>query len=319
MSDPADQTVALCGRLLADFLALRAGRATRLDSLERWSGVEAALLAGDIGGRAVAAALVFLAPLTAAGPWYRARDALMARLAARLSGGYLIWAPQPADLPDREPHTSDFVRRAEETLARFAPGGRGDIRFPVSVVIRKSDEEGSYVTARGGLAASWAQFTNRVFGHFQLDSTDLHRLPAGDGHLTALIDRVVEAANGVTLGASVEVALEDAWAAQRLMAGDGVAIIGEPPGNTTSSGAGLRRSLRRAVQELRGPLLAREAEARVVCFVGPYTSITQQPVGAALLGFDPGLYQGIDLLCVAAEGEVRPLLDLSRLALLAGR
>jgi hypothetical protein len=215
-------------------------------------------------------------------------------------------------MPEREPYTSEFILRVEESLQRFVPGGHGEVRFPIMIAVRRSDAEGSYVTARGGLASLWARFTGRVFGHFQLDSSELFRLPAGEGYRTELIDQIVTVANGLDVGATGYVETEDAWPAQRLRGGDGFAIIGEPPASELSSGAGLRRALRRTLQAVRGPLAERGGAARVLCFVGPYTYMDEQPVRAALLGFDPGLYQGIDLICLASEGEVRPLLDLTR-------
>jgi hypothetical protein len=202
---------------------------------------------------------------------------------------------------------------------RFVPGGHGEVRFPVALTLRKSDDEGSYLTARGGLASAWAQFTGRVFGHYQLDSTELHRLPAGEGHLTSLVDRITERANTLDLGQTVEIEAEDAWTMQRLSAGDGMLIVGEPPGAELSSGAALRRNLRRVMQALRGPLLAQTATVRVIGFIGPYADFKDQPVGTALLGFDPALYAGIDLVLLAADGEVAPILDLTRSALLAQR
>jgi hypothetical protein len=70
------------------------------------------------------------------------------------------------------------ITRVEAAAAALEPGGRAEVRFPVMLYLRKSDEEGGYLTARGGLAPHWARFTGRVFGHYQLDSTELHRLPA---------------------------------------------------------------------------------------------------------------------------------------------
>ncbi len=323
----ADRAARLCLQLLADWLGERTARSLRLVPTAPVPDTSATIATGVVDGRPLAAALVFIAPPDGEGPWYTAKRALEERLGARLPGRYLIWVPQGAELPEREPAISEFILRAEETLARFVPGGHGEIRFPVAVYLRKSDEEGSYVTARGGLAPHWAQFTNRVYGHFQLDSRELHRLPAGEGHLRELIERIVQAAGGVELGRTVEVPCEDAWVAQRLKgepaagAGEGaaVALIGEPPGSELSAGAGLRRSLRRTLQAVRAPLLAAAGEVRVVCLVGPYTYRAEQPVGTALLGFDPALYQGIDLICLACEGEVVPLLDLTRHPLLAPR
>jgi hypothetical protein len=319
MSDTTDRAVRLCLQLLADWLRERTAQPMDLAPTAPVPDTTATIAAGELHGRPLAVALAFIVPPDGEGPWYAAKRVLEERLSARLAGGYLIWVPQGAELPEREPATSEFILRAEETLARFVPGGHGEIRFPVAVYLRKSDEQGSYVTARGGLAPHWARFTNRVDGHFQLDSRELHRLPAGEGHLRELIERIVQAAGTAELGRTVEVPCEDAWAAQRLRGGSGVALIGEPPGVELSAGAGLRRSLRRTLQAVRGPLLAAGGEARVLCLIGPYTYRAEQPVGTALLGFDPALYQGIDLICLACEGEVMPLLDLTRHPLLAPR
>lgn len=304
-------------QLLSDWLTDRTGHPVALELRASIPETEGVLIAGTVGDRTVAAALCPIAPLDGDGPWHAARRALEGRIAPRLDGGYLIWVPQLVELPEREPHSSELVLRAEETLKRFMPGGHGEIRFPVPLYLRKSDAEGSYITARGGLAPVWAQFTNRVAGHFQLDSTELHRLPAGEGYLTELIERIIAAANGLELGQTAEIVTEDAWVAQRLRGSAGVALIGEPPGSERSSGAGLRRFLRAAIGTLRGPLLAEAAQARLVLFVGPYTSMAQQPVATALLGFDPALHRGLDLLCLAAEGTVKPLLDLTRSPVLA--
>jgi hypothetical protein len=311
-------TASLCLHLLAGWLSERSGRPCRLEPADPLPDLSAVLARGTAGGEPLAVALAFIVPMIGDDPWYRAKEALERRIAARVAGSYLVWVPQGADLPEREPRSSELILRLEETLSRFVPGGSGEARFSVPVYLRKSDAEGSYVTARGVLAAWWAQFTNRVSGHFQLDSNELHRLPAGDRNLANLIDQLVEVANGLELGQSAEVTTEDAWVAQRLREGQGVALLGEPAGFDLSSGAGLRRSLRRTMQALRGPLLADTASAHVVCLVGPYTSIEQQPVATALLGFDPSLYDGIDLICLAAEGTVRPLLDLTRTPLLRG-
>ncbi len=312
MVDSTGRPVQLCLQFVADRLADRTGHPVQLAANSPIAETDAVLASGTIGDQPLAVVLSFIAPPEGDDPWYRAKADVERRLAGRLEGGYLVWVPQGAELPEREPDSSEMVRRVEETLGRFVPGGHGEVRFPVAIRIRKSDAAGAYVTARGGLANSWARFTNRVSGHFQLDSSDLHRLPAGEANLTGLIDEIIEVANGLELGQLVEVMTEDAWPAQRLRGGTGMAFIGEPPGSERSSGAGLRRPLRRTVQAMRGPLLECNAAVRVVCFIGPYTSIDQQPVGTALLGFDPALYHGIDLICLAAEGALKPLLDLTR-------
>lgn len=316
---PSDQIVPLSLAFVADWLAQRTGRSVTLPPPVGVMPSEIAVTEGSIGDQAIALALAFITPPDGEDGWHTTARNLERRLALRLEGGYLVWVPQGVDLPEREPASSELILRAEETLRRFAPGGHGEIRFPVPLYLRKSDEEGTYVTARGGLSASWARFTNRVVGHYQLDSQELHRVPAGEGNLTALIDRIVEVAGGMELGRTTEVMAEDAWTATRTRTGAGIAFIGEPPGSVTSSGAGLRKSLRRTVASARDLLAGREAAARVLCLVGPYTHLAEQPVGAALLGFDPALYRGFDMIVLAAEGAAKLLLDLTHLPLLAVR
>jgi hypothetical protein len=250
------------------------------------------------------------------GHWFAAKSALEERISRSLDGGFVLWAPAGADLPTREPGRSEFITRVEAAASALLPGGGGEVRFPVSLYLRKSDEEGGYITARGGLAPLWARFTGRVFGHFQLDSTELHRLPSAEGYTGTLIDSIALSANALKLGSTVTIEADDAWTIQRLSGGDGLTIIGEPPGMEASSGAALRRSLRRTLPELRAAMLAETADARVVGFVGPYASFEDQPVGTALLGMDPALFGGLDLIVLAADGQVGPILDLTRLSIL---
>jgi len=317
MNQSAERAARLGVRLLLDALAERTGMTAAAAEPERIAGFDAWLARGEIGGRPLAVCVVFIVPPSGNGPWYAAKVALETRIGGTLDGSYVLWAPSGAELPGREPHRSEVIARTEEVARRFVPGGHGEVRFPVALSLRKSDNEGSYLTARGGLAAAWAQFTGRVFGHYQLDSTELNRLPAGEGHLKNLVDHIAERANTLELGQTVEIEAEDAWTMQRLSAGEGLLIVGEPPGAELSSGAALRRNLRRVTQALRDPLLAEAAEARAVCFIGPYAGFKDQPVGTALLGFDPALYSGIDQILLAADGEVAPILDLTRTPLLA--
>ena len=309
----------LACHLLADWLAERTGVAVSLAPQGDALDPAVSLARGAVGAEPVAVGLICIAPPIGAGGWYEAKADLEDRLAGHLPPGCVIWAPQGAELPAREPDRSAFILAAEELLGRCVPGGHGEIRLPVTLVLRKSDAEGAYLTARGGLAPAWARFTNRVFGHYQLDSSELHRLPAGEGYLDELIEAIVALANRMELGERREIAAEDAWVAQRLRGGEGVLIVGEPPASELASGAALRRGLRRSLGTAREALAAEQAAARLIVIVGPYTSIADQPVGAALLGFDPAMTRGLDLIALAAEGRVQPLLDLTRRPLLAAR
>ena len=318
-STTVERSIGLCLQLLNDWLNDRTGRAVALSPVQRLETPEslAVLASGALGDKKLAVALAYLVPPEGEGEWYDAKRALELRLSALVEGGGLIWVPQGIELPSREPQTSEIVIRADELLRRCAPGGHGELRFPIELILRRSDEEGSYVTARGGLAAHWAKFTNRVFGHFQLDASELRRLPAGEANLTNLIEFIVLQANALRTGERAVIPAEDAWVGQRLRGGEGVALIGEPPASELSSGAGLRRSLRRLVQAVRVPLMEQPADARLLLLVGPYTYRAEQPARTALLGFDPSLHRGIDMVCLAAEGEVEPMLDFTRNPILA--
>lgn len=304
-------------RLVLDALAVRTGAGARGGEPERVGESDAWLVSGVLGDASLTVAVLFVAPPAGSSRWHEAKRELETRLSARQPGFFLLWAPAGADLPAREPHTSEFIRRTEEVAARLAPGGHGEARFPATLLLRKSDDEGSYVTARGGLASVWARFTGRVSGHYQLDSNELHRLPAGEGYVTALIDEITAIAATLSLGESKAIETDDAWTVQRLSEGEGFVILGEAPGDEVSSGAILRRNLRRTMQALRPALIARPADLRVLAVVGPYPSFEEQPVGTALLGFDPTLFGGIDQVLLAADGQVGPLLNLTHSPLLA--
>lgn len=317
MDETASRAGRLCLRLLLDALQARTGAPTTTSGPSmRVPDVEAWTVRGSIGTHSLAAGVALVTPATGEGPWFAAKAALEERIGASLQGGYLLWAPSGADLPAREPGRSEFITRVEEAAAALQPGDVGDVRFPVSLYLRKSDEEGGYITARGGLAPHWARFTGRVFGHFQLDSTELNRVPADEGYLGTLIDSIALTANSLKLGSTISIEAEDAWTIQRLSEGEGLTIIGEPPGLEASSGAPLRRTLRRTLPALRNAVLAEQADARVIGFVGPYARFEDQPVGTALLGMDPALFGGLDLVLLAADGQVGPILDLTRTPLL---
>jgi hypothetical protein len=317
MDDPAPPAAVLCSRLLAEWLEDRSGRSVGLEAPVAAPESAAWIARGNLGDSTLTLATLFLAPPSGVGTWHDARKALEARIGGSLTGGFILWAPPGAELPAREPSRSDVIRRVEAAATALAPGDRAEVRFPVTLYLRKSDEEGGYLTARGGLAPHWARFTGRVFGHYQLDSTELHRLPAAEGYLSTLIDSIALTANSLKLGDTEAIEAEDAWTIQRLREGRGITIVGEPPTSELSSGSPLRRNLRHTLQTLRGPLRAGPADLRLLGVVGPYASFKDQPVGTALLGMDPASYAGLDLVLLAADGEVGPILDLTRSPLLS--
>jgi len=313
-----DRATGLALQLLLDALRERTGREAEVAAPERVAETDAWVAQGAIGGRTLTLGALFVVPPAGEGSWYAAKASLEDRLSGSLPGGHILWTPAGAGLPVREPGRSELILRVEELAKQLVSGGHGEVRFPIALYLRKSDEEGGYLTARGGLAPHWARFTGRVFGHYQLDSTELHRPPSGDAYLNTLIDSIALTANALKLGETTTIEAEDAWTMQRLRGGAGFVIVGEPPGVELSSGAALRRSLRRTLQALRPALTATPADARVLGLIGPYASFEDQPVAPALLGMDPTLFAGLDLVLLAADGEVGPVLDLTRTPALAG-
>ena len=124
-------------------------------------------------------------------PWEAARSAIERRL--DLDGrSVAIWAPRGAVLPAQEPGLSQLVLSLDE--AQTLEDGRKEFRRPVTIYLRRIGTTGSVITVIGGLAAHWAQFTNRVPGSFQLNSGELLRLPASTEERDALAERIVLAA-----------------------------------------------------------------------------------------------------------------------------
>ena len=64
--------------------------------------------------------------------------------------------------------------------------------FKVDVTVRKTGG-GRFVheRARWTLARQWARFTNQVMGEYQLDSSNIHRLPEDENKITQMIDFLV--------------------------------------------------------------------------------------------------------------------------------
>lgn len=243
--------------------------------------------------------------------WQAELQAFAARLTPPGSAA-LVWLPPGATPPRDEPAQSEAVAAVQQALAALQPGETIDARLPIAISVRKCDEAGAYVSAFGGLAPYWAQFTDRVRGYYQIDSHALHHLPDDEATIRALIDRIVAATEGMQLGELRTVEAEDFWRVQRLRSGRGLAVLGLPPGDEMEQGAPLRRRVRQALNEAGQRLRQREETARALLLVGHYASVQNEPVGTALRGLDPALFAGIDLVALAADATIKPLLDITR-------
>jgi hypothetical protein len=240
--------------------------------------------------------------------WQRRRARLETAIAEGLPAHIALWVPAGADLPDREPSASKFIDAVRQAAVRLGPRERSYVPLPITLRLRKSSGEGGVVSVSGGLNPYWARFTDRVNGAYDLDSTQLHRLPESREHLEDLINQVVAASESLELAATTAVNTIDAWTVQRLEGDGGVTIIGVPPEATQDAGLAVRRSFRRVLMDA-GPRL-REAtvDVRALAVVGYYGRVEQEGATTAMRGYDPALYRGIDFVCVVTDGLVKPMI-----------
>ena len=235
-------------------------------------------------------------------------EAARAAVEHRLDAGgrsVALWVPRGAPLSAEEPGLSELALAVE--AARPLDDGRLEVRRPTAVHLRRTAMTGSVVTVLGGLSDHWAAFTNRVPGTFNLDSRRLYRLPASVEEREALIDRIVEAASQPEADEVQAIPVEDVWTANDLGEG-GSAVLGTPLPETDEWSAALRRNLRRLLRDA-GPPDAAGADATALLVLGAATYANEEKLSWALRGMDPLLYAGYDILAVAADGVVKPLLE----------
>lgn len=241
--------------------------------------------------------------------WLRRREQLEAALSEGLPGRYALWVPSGADLPREEPQLSGFIDLIRKSALRLGPHERSYVPFPIKLRLRKVSDEGGVVTASGGLNSYWARFTEHVTGTYDLDSRRLHRLPESDAHLQELIDFIAGRSKEMAPGDLFEIETIDAWTVQALDGDEGVTVIGAPPGNLEDQGLEVRRNFRRLLAQAGPKLRETEAALRALVVVGYYPRMDQEGASTSMRGFDPGLYAGIDFVCLAADGLVKPLIQ----------
>jgi len=239
--------------------------------------------------------------------WEAARAALERRLDAE-GRPLAVWVPRGASFPTEEPGLSQFVLSLDG--ARRLDDGRLEFCRPVNLYLRRVATTGSVVTALGGLAGHWAQFTNRVPGTFQLNSNELFRLPASQEERQELFERIVLASQQPEVDDTVVVPARDCWTANDL-GGGGACILGTPAPENDAWSASLRRNLRRLVKAA-NEAPATGADARALVVLGPATYAEDEKLSWALRGMDPTLYAGFDILAVIADGVVKPILQPGR-------
>jgi hypothetical protein len=299
---PSERLSRFCARLLIGWLNERYGA-----SFGPPEAREGALLSSD-GAHSAA---LFVAPLwetEAADEWKERVAALEERLDGEvIDGAFVLWVPPMAPLPG--PHDSaDFVARVAGAARALEPGAHTEVTFPVTIKLGKAREEGGYASVVGGLSRWWTRITENVQGTFQVDSSAVHRITRDGEGREALWRAIGEAAKGVGVGQAVEMDIEEAWTLQRLAAPDerGFAIAGAPPPVDPTDGVLVRRTARRRLQEANEALAPLGAELRAVALIGAYEFADLEGASATIKALDPALYTRFQIVCVLADGDVRP-------------
>ncbi|MCA9826190.1 MAG: hypothetical protein KC479_12315 [Dehalococcoidia bacterium] len=302
-SDPAQAAQALFVRWFGGHYA----RSTAAEAVESRDGVLRARLTV---GRRWSLDLVVLDTLTPAADF--AFETARATLEQRLDDAGLdvvLWIPRGAEIPTFEPALSDIAAAIEE--AEDGEDGRAEVRRPVEVNLRRVGTTGSVVTVLGGLSSQWAQFTNKVPGSFQLQSAAIHRLPLDEGERDMLMQRVVSAAAQPDIEEGKRIPAIDAWTANR--GGFGRAyVLGIPGVENDESAASLRRNLRTLLKRAGEMEPPESVDARALLVLGAATYAEDEKLSWSLKGMDPRLYAAFDMITVAADGVVKPLLQPAR-------
>ncbi len=277
-------------------------------------------LSGAAGGGFVATvaghrAGLYLAPLWEPdAAWTERLRSMEDRLAGRLDGAYLLWAPPRADLPSDEPAAASFVSRVQEAAATLAPGGTTEVVFPVDVKMAKMREEGGYASVVGGLSRWWTRITEQVSGTYYVDSSAVHRLTRDGEARERLWELIGRLSLSVEVGQAVEFEIEEAWTLQRLPATAGlpaaiergVAIVGAPPATDPTEGIAVRRAARKRLLEANEALGEMDVELRAVGLLGSYEYADLEGAGSTVKALDPALFNRLEVVCILADGDVRP-------------
>ena len=242
----------------------------------------------------------------------RQREILESLIAYDLPARVAVWCPAGAELPSEEPDVSEFAAFVRQSALKLGPHERSYVSLPAKLFLRKNSDSGGVVSVTGGLNPHWARFTDRVRGQYDLDSTQLHRLPESEEHLEALLDSVVERTQALEAGQYATIDTIDAWSLQRLSGNGGVTIVGVPPTVAAEGGIAVRRNLRRILTETT-PLRETPDTLRALVVLGYYPRVDMEGATVAMRGFEPSLYSGIDYVVLVSDGIVKPLIEPARL------
>ena len=299
----------VCLELLLDWLADERGRRFEIERTEEPAPGVLAAVATDGAQRLAAEVHPLLAP-TRNDAWASNRERLEVQIASGPAGGYALWLPPGADLPVGGAEEEKLVRLVREVASTLEPGQRADVPVPATIYIKKQQDEGALMSVSGGLNRHWARLSERAKGSYDVDSTRIHRLPDWAEHVDRLCETVWERAAAIEgVGQWVEIDTIDAWTVQRLAGAEGFAIIGRPPEEMTDVGLAVRRNLRRLLAAATPRLHESGAEVKAIVAAGYYAHMEDEGATTAMRGYDPALYAGLDFVCLAADGLVKPLME----------
>lgn len=261
--------------------------------------------ANGASGTVAACSLFDLAGLLGDGQTLARKAAFEERLHAYGARDVVVWVPPGASLPDDPDHTAGLVADAAREIE---VGAAGEVAFKVDVAIRKTGSEGSYMSVLGGLSQHWAKFTNQVMGEYQLDSSNIHRLPEDEGTITQMVDFLVLVANGIRSdGNSTVVKAEDTWRIQRLEGVEEPMALCAPPASV-ADGRAVRRMMRRSLRDAEAAIGAADG-FRIAAMLTLANSLDRELVTTALRGIDPLLLAGWDYMPLLVDGQTRNLLE----------
>lgn len=255
---------------------------------------------------------LYVAPLwdsETATAWNEKLDAAAARLSEGLDGCYLLWVPPGADLPGDQLAVSQFDERVHGVAAGLAPGDRAEVKFPVTVKMAKTREEGGYASVAGGLSRWWTRITDHVSGTYQVDSRTVHRITSDGPAREELWEMIGRLSHTIDLGQVGEFEVEEAWTLQRLpdaTGAGGLVMIGAPPSVDPTDGILVRRTARKRLLAANEALAPLDVELRAAGLIGGYEYAELETAGATVKALTPSLFAGLQVVSIIADGDVRP-------------
>jgi len=297
LSMPNDLRSTYCARLLLDWLNARWETSFTLEAAGD------AFVATD-GAHRIG---LYVAPLWDDDESWQERLRSIAGRVDAGDGSFLLWVPPKGSPPAEEPDASEFVRLVQVAALSVAPGERTEVMFPVTVKMGKMREEGGYASVIGALSRWWTRITENVNGTFHVDSSRLHRITHDSAAREQLWDTIGRLSHGLEVGQAADFEVDEAWTLQRLADGDpGLALVGAPPSIDPTEGILVRRTVRKRLAAANEALDALDVELRAVGLIGSYEYGDLETAGATVKAVDPSLFNRLAVVCILADGDVRP-------------